>query len=236
MAKLLLIHALFSLFSAVRVDVVILAFTPSPQSYYSPIRRQQQRAIVTPPQTTVVAATAGLLSSFSCRCRDYHHRHPYRIVVNDQALYAASSSENDDAAADSPSLVGNSSSRNGSSMLADIAGILASVIVLISEFTLKTTGCGLPAGPFGLVGAVEGISYLTVVGIAAYSIYYSNVIIINDNNKLNAGGIGSIGILSVLVQGLAFLSIIVGLVVLAFQITDYGYIPNAVPMPGGMCQ
>ena len=39
-----------------------------------------------------------------------------------------------------------------------ILGILASVVVLYSEFVLKKTGCGFPAGPFGLVGAVEGVS------------------------------------------------------------------------------
>ena len=34
-------------------------------------------------------------------------------------------------------------------------GVFASAVVLYSEFTLKTTGCGLPAGPFGAVGAVS---------------------------------------------------------------------------------
>jgi hypothetical protein len=181
MTKLLLIHALFSLFSAVRVNVVIVAFTPSPPySSYSPIRRQQQRAkIVTltsrASQTTVVVGgttTAGYSSLFADRySRDYDRHH------HDQALYASSSENDTAAAADSPSSVvdDNSSNNNGGSssrrlLAADIAGILASGIVLYSEFTLKTTGCGLPAGPFGLVGAAEGISYLTVFGIAAYSI------------------------------------------------------------------
>jgi hypothetical protein len=51
-------------------------------------------------------------------------------------------------------------------------------------------GSGLPAGPGGLLGAAEGLS---------------------------------------------FLAILAGLVVLVLQVTDYGYIPNAVPMEGGMC-
>ena len=51
-------------------------------------------------------------------------------------------------------------------------------------------GSGLPAGPGGLLGAAEGLSY---VAIAA------------------------------------------GAVVLLLQVTNYGYIPNAVPMEGGMC-
>ena len=37
--------------------------------------------------------------------------------------------------------------------------------VLYSEYVLKTTGCGLPAGPGGALGALEGISYLVVAGI-----------------------------------------------------------------------
>lgn len=51
-------------------------------------------------------------------------------------------------------------------------------------------GSGLPAGPGGLLGAAEGLS---------------------------------------------FLAILAGLVVLVLQVTDYGYVPNAVPMDGGMC-
>ena len=35
----------------------------------------------------------------------------------------------------------------------------------------RSTGCGLPSGPFGLYGAAEGISYLWVVGLVGYSIY-----------------------------------------------------------------
>jgi hypothetical protein len=56
-------------------------------------------------------------------------------------------------------------------VLLGVAGTLASVITLYSESVLKSTGCGLPAGPFGLVGAAEGVSYLGVVGVAAYSLY-----------------------------------------------------------------
>jgi hypothetical protein len=34
--------------------------------------------------------------------------------------------------------------------------------MLFSEYTLKTTGEGLPPGPGGLYGALEGVSYLVV--------------------------------------------------------------------------
>lgn len=50
-------------------------------------------------------------------------------------------------------------------------GIIMSFVMLYSEYVLKMTGCGLPAGPFGLVGAVEGLSYLGVTGLVAFSIY-----------------------------------------------------------------
>ena len=51
-------------------------------------------------------------------------------------------------------------------------------------------GSGLPAGPAGLLGAAEGLSFLAIAA---------------------------------------------GLVVLVAQLTNYGYIPNAIPMEGGMC-
>jgi hypothetical protein len=108
-----------------------------------------------------------------------------------------------------------------------IAGTLAALITIYSEFTLKTTGCGLPAGPFGLVGAVEGISYLAIVGITAYSL----VTKFRTGSGLPAGPAGVLGV----AEGLCFTAIVTGLVVLGFQVVDYGYIPNAVPMEGGMC-
>lgn len=106
-------------------------------------------------------------------------------------------------------------------------GTVSSLIVLYSEYTLKTTGCGLPAGPGGIVGALEGISYLAIVALAGLS----------STKKLSTGSglpAGPYGILGA-GEGLSFLAIFVGLIVLAFQVLDYGYIPNAVPMEGGMC-
>ncbi len=107
-----------------------------------------------------------------------------------------------------------------------ILGIVASLVVLYSEYTLKTTGCGLPAGPFGIVGAVEGLSYLGVVGICANaaSKYFS------DDETNSDTGARSIA------TTLGLSAALVGLAVLGFQVVDYGYIPNAVPMEGGMCK
>ncbi len=49
-------------------------------------------------------------------------------------------------------------------------GCVASITVLYSEYVLLNTGCGLHAGPFGLVGLAEGLSYLTVIAIAKLSL------------------------------------------------------------------
>lgn len=106
-----------------------------------------------------------------------------------------------------------------------ILGITASLVVLFSEYTLKTTGCGLPAGPFGIVGAVEGLSYLGVVGICANaaSKFFSE----DEEGDTSARRIATT---------LGVSAALVGIAVLTFQIADYGYIPNAVPMEGGMCE
>jgi len=43
-------------------------------------------------------------------------------------------------------------------LAASVLGLASQPVMWWSLFTLKTTGCGLPAGPFGLIGAAEGIS------------------------------------------------------------------------------
>jgi hypothetical protein len=39
---------------------------------------------------------------------------------------------------------------------------VANPVMLYSEYTLKTTGEGIPPGPGGVYGALEGVSYLVV--------------------------------------------------------------------------
>lgn len=107
-------------------------------------------------------------------------------------------------------------------------GVFASAVMLYSEFTLKTTGCGLPAGPFGAVGAVEGISYLAVISIAGASV----VTKVKTGSGLPAGPGGLLG----LAEGLAYTAIAAGIVVLGFQLGDYGYLPNVIPVEGGRCE
>ena len=81
-----------------------------------------------------------------------------------RAVLSAKSSE-DDSVAPSPSLDGSKSTLLG------VAGIVAASIMGYSEAVLFRTGCGLPAGPLGLVGAAEGVSYLGVVGLVGFSVY-----------------------------------------------------------------
>jgi hypothetical protein len=109
-----------------------------------------------------------------------------------------------------------------------VVGTTMSVIMLGSEYVLKSTGCGLPAGPYGIFGAAEGISYLGVTALAAFSVYTK----VKTGSGLPAGPKGVLG----LAEGLSFLAITAGIVVLAFQVLDFGYIPNAVPVEGGLCQ
>ena len=100
--------------------------------------------------------------------------------------------------------------------------------MLYSESVLFQTGCGLPAGPFGLTGAIEGISYLTTLALVGYSIYNK---IRTEKGLLDGPG----GVLGA-AEGLAYIAIFAGFWVLISLVLNYGYIPNAVPMEGGMCQ
>ena len=91
----------------------------------------------------------------------------------------------------------------------------------------KQTGCGLPAGPGGLVGAIEGVSYLGVAGLLGASAYKKTT----TGSGLPAGPFALLGA----AEGVAFLLLVAGLYVGVAQVLEYGYIPNAVPVEGGKC-
>jgi hypothetical protein len=84
-----------------------------------------------------------------------------------RSLVVSANQKNDESSSSSSSSIGLNESDQG---ILGVAGTLAALITFYSEFTLKQTGCGLPAGPFGLVGLIEGLSYLSVTGIVAYSL------------------------------------------------------------------
>ena len=66
-----------------------------------------------------------------------------------------------------------------------------------------------------------------VIGIAGASLTKK----VQTGSGLPAGKFGLLGA----AEGLAFLAIVAGLVVLGFQLADYGYVPNAVPGEGLVC-
>lgn len=106
-------------------------------------------------------------------------------------------------------------------------GLVACPTVLYSEYVLKTTGCGLPAGPGGALGALEGISYLVVAGIFIWSIATK----VRTGKGLPSGPAGLLGA----VEGLSFLAVLAGVVILGQTYVQYGSIPEAVPVDGGRC-
>ena len=102
------------------------------------------------------------------------------------------------------------------------AGLVANAVVFVSLYFVATTGGGLPAGPFGLLGAAEGVSYLVVVGFVGAA----------RRSKLSTGAglpAGPAGLLGA-AEGLSFLSVLGGLAVLALLVAQQGCVPNALPL------
>lgn len=104
-------------------------------------------------------------------------------------------------------------------------GLVANPVVAWSLYTLKTTGCGLPPGPGGAIGALEGVSYLVVVATVAWSTFTK----VKTGAGLPSGPLGLLGA----VEGLAYLSLLAILVVFGLQYLDLGFIPG--PVPSDMC-
>lgn len=75
--------------------------------------------------------------------------------------------------------------------------------------------------------AAEGISYLVVIGFVGSALLSK----VTSGKGLPAGPGGLLGA----AEGLSFLTAAAGLVVLGFQLADYGYLPEAVPVEGGVC-
>ena len=87
---------------------------------------------------------------------------------------------------------------------------------------MATTGGGLPAGPFGALGLLEGLSYLAIVGFVGASLLSK----VQSGTGLPAGPAGLLG----LSEGLSFLSLLAGLATLAYVATGQGCVPNALPI------
>jgi hypothetical protein len=83
-------------------------------------------------------------------------------------------------------------------------GVPSIPILIWSEYKLATTGDGLPPGPSGLLGAAEGIAYLTMVLIVAYSLYTK----VSTGKGLPAGPSGLLGA----VEGFSYLLLVAAFV------------------------
>lgn len=104
-------------------------------------------------------------------------------------------------------------------------GLVSTPIIGWSLYTLKTTGCGLPPGPGGSLGALEGVSYLVVVGIIGWSLYTKS----KTGSGLPNGPFGLLGAM----EGLSYLTLVSILVVFGLQFVDKGFIPG--PLPADQC-
>lgn len=100
-------------------------------------------------------------------------------------------------------------------------------IVAYSEFVLLTTGCGLPPGPSGIIGAAEGVSYLVVGALVLGSIFSK----VTTGKGLPEGP----GKLLGAAEGVAFLLTVAGVAIAGYTAYKYGELPSAVPSAGSRC-
>lgn len=96
-----------------------------------------------------------------------------------------------------------------------VLGLLSFPIVAWSEWSLYQTGCGLPPGPGGLLGALEGIGYLVITGVTLLSLF----------QRLK----GTSKRVSILTEASSGILVVFGLFVIISQVQNYGYIPSALP-------
>ena len=99
-------------------------------------------------------------------------------------------------------------------------GLVSQPVVWVSLCFLATTGHGLPAGPGGAIGAVEGIAYLVVLGLALVPV---SVLPAGEEDS------GS-STLPVDARTLSRITIALGLLVLAGVAAGKGCVPNAKPI------
>ncbi|KAM7263875.1 hypothetical protein ACFE04_001558 [Oxalis oulophora] len=120
---------------------------------------------------------------------------------------------------------GESTTTTTTEKIAILGGLISNPVIAWSLYTLKTTGCGLPPGPGGSIGGLEGVSYLAVVGIIGWSLYTKA----KTGSGLPNGPYGLLGA----VEGLSYLSLVGILVVFGLQLVQNGSIPG--PLPSDQC-
>ena len=122
-------------------------------------------------------------------------------------------------------LILNSSNKDleyaSSDILLGTTGTLSSLVCLYSLYILRTTSCGLPPGPFGLLGAAEGVSYLIIVYIFFLALKEK----ITTGSGLPAGKYNLLG----LAEGLSFIIVFSGLAIAVLNYNDFGFLPGFLP-------
>ena len=114
-------------------------------------------------------------------------------------LLRASAGEEDGEGLPTPALV-----------VGGLFGCVAAPVVIWSAYTLATTGEGLPPGPSGALGAVEGVSYLVVVALVVWSVYTKG----KTGGGLPAGPVGLLGA----AEGLSYLALLAAVGAFGFQL------------------
>jgi len=107
-------------------------------------------------------------------------------------------------------------------------GWVAQPVVWISLYLVATTGGGLPAGPNGVLGALEGISYLVVVKYAALGI--ESLWKQPTASSTTSSASTTKSFLSQPPQQISLFTIALGIAVLLKLIGDQGCVPNAKPI------
>ena len=107
--------------------------------------------------------------------------------------------------------------------LAGVAGLISQPIVWSSLYLVRTTGGGYPAGPFGLVGLLEGISYLVVVTLAA-TYTWKNVVTGGRFYKEDIPRSVDVA------ERMSVITFVIALLVLLSLVVDQGCVPNAKPI------
>lgn len=122
----------------------------------------------------------------------------------------------------------NNSDDNGTVTAIDSIIFACQPIVWISLYSVATNGSGLPAGPGGIVGAIEGISYLIVV---IFALFPSSLLSTkNTEASTTSSSTATTVIATATTQIISRLTITIGLFVLIGLICDQGCVPNAKPI------
>ena len=138
------------------------------------------------------------------------------------------------------SLLSSSQQQQQKLLSLETIGLLCQPVVWISLYFVKTTGGGLPAGPGGLIGAIEGLSYLLVVIFALFpsllpsSSFDEQQQQQDDNGDDDDSVIVTITTKTMTIVEVTTLSsritLVLGLLTLIGLIVDQGCIPNAKPI------